>query len=275
MPGASYVKRYVLGECQAVTRELIALGPLVRQEPVYSEAREVSREIVRRARHNLRLLHSHLIELGYEFKNPDDALVDAGPEAGAQLDAIETENGVLPVIVRAWYEELASVDFSQAEHQVWCKEHDSIESAPAVYGLGGHCLLAMKRIELGLVTRAEMKKNQVRLIEEWRSYGWIDQADWLTRQEARASLETGDVASNCEPVRFELPELAFDAQYRVDCSKESCVGYLITDLREAFRWGGFPFAGYIQDNPQFCLPSQYRPNLTQLLPVLNEGLLDL
>ncbi len=50
---------------------------------------QVCTEIVRRARSNLRTLHARLLELGYEFAEPDAALVDAGPDALAQIEQIE------------------------------------------------------------------------------------------------------------------------------------------------------------------------------------------
>src|SRR5262249_61703259 len=74
----AYYERYQAGEHVAVWSELIALGKKVREEPVLAEALKVCTEIVRRARANLRMLHTRLLDLGYLFAEADVALVDAG-----------------------------------------------------------------------------------------------------------------------------------------------------------------------------------------------------
>src|SRR5262245_51449168 len=100
MPHPSYFDRYIAGQYVAVWRSLIELGAEIREEPLYSDALLVRQEIVRRARHNLRTLHDRLLTLGYQFASPDLALVDAGPEAKADVRQVEGELGTFPLLAR-------------------------------------------------------------------------------------------------------------------------------------------------------------------------------
>lgn len=64
---ASYLERYLNGEHEQVWNELIALGDSVRHEPVYSDARAVAQETMRRARRNIETLYQRLQSIGFQF----------------------------------------------------------------------------------------------------------------------------------------------------------------------------------------------------------------
>ena len=105
---ATYFERYCNGECEAVYRELIALGGAVRQEPLFSDAKAVAEETVRRSRHNLILLHERLLKMGFEFGAPEKALQMAGSDAIRKLNKIEktiTLEAENPQIMRALHED--------------------------------------------------------------------------------------------------------------------------------------------------------------------------
>lgn len=109
-----YLERYLHGERGIVWAELTALGPLVREEPLYSDAVAVARETMRRARHNIQLLVARLTELQYRFDlwgDPHDAhpWSPPTPQDLAALDAAEQEYGALPISVRLWYEEVGAI----------------------------------------------------------------------------------------------------------------------------------------------------------------------
>src|SRR5260221_13151377 len=63
----TYLERYTNGEYEPVWNELQALGPAVRQEPVYSDALAVARETMGRARHTIEELIQRLIRIGFVF----------------------------------------------------------------------------------------------------------------------------------------------------------------------------------------------------------------
>src|ERR671938_598318 len=63
----NYLERYRNGECEQVWKGLQALGPLVRREPHYAQAREVAAETMRRVRRNCERIVSRLRTLAYVF----------------------------------------------------------------------------------------------------------------------------------------------------------------------------------------------------------------
>jgi hypothetical protein len=88
----------------------------------------------------------------------------------------------------------------------------------------------------------------------------------------RRFLPLGGSASNCEPKGFPVPCLGVDAVIYDDGGGPV---YFVDELREAFRWGGFPLWGWNLDDPLFYWPGLYRPNFAKILPALREGLLEL
>ncbi len=62
-----YLERYINGEYEQVWAELQALGPAVRSEPLYSDAREVADETMRRVRRNCERLVERLRAMAYKF----------------------------------------------------------------------------------------------------------------------------------------------------------------------------------------------------------------
>src|ERR1043166_4663281 len=112
-----FCDRYQAGQHVAVWRELIALGEAVRDEPLLSDVTAVCKEVVRRAQINLRILHRRLVELGYEFAEPEAAMKDAAKDAPGRISEFEMEFGTLPIIARLWYTTFESVNFCQADQQ--------------------------------------------------------------------------------------------------------------------------------------------------------------
>lgn len=112
----SYPERYAQGHCQEVWLELTALGPAVRQDPIYSQATVVTGETMRRVRHNLELLVARLRTLDYRFASeceddphPPFTLLDS--DRSNYLDVVEQQYGPLPFSVRMLYAEIDSIDF--------------------------------------------------------------------------------------------------------------------------------------------------------------------
>jgi hypothetical protein len=69
-----YVEGCRTGEHLQVWNDLQALGPTVRSEPNYAQAREVAAETMRRVRRNCDRLVSRLGGLGYVFGTFPDVL---------------------------------------------------------------------------------------------------------------------------------------------------------------------------------------------------------
>jgi hypothetical protein len=64
---ATLLERYRNGECEGVWSDLERLGPAVRDEPYFEDARAVAEETMKRVRHNAELLVERLKTLGYQF----------------------------------------------------------------------------------------------------------------------------------------------------------------------------------------------------------------
>lgn len=82
------LERYLSGECHEVWRDLMLIGPAVRDEPYYKDAVAVAGETMKRARHNIELIIPKLERLGYRFTQEADAEEQANfylrPESDAE-----------------------------------------------------------------------------------------------------------------------------------------------------------------------------------------------
>jgi hypothetical protein len=268
----SFYERYLAGEYAPVWRELIDLGEAVHEEPLHSDALAVCREIVQRARANLRTLHERLTDLGYHFADPAAALVDAGPDAEMAIRETEAEFGTLPLIARVWYGALASVKFDQADEQRIYRGPDYPPPMQSdVSGLGSHPVLLFQSLDrcraMWHRMRAEAEEAEAAVREVKLAGGWPDEPFEFGR-----FLPLGGWASNCDPKGFPTPCSGVDAVIYNDGAGDT---YFVDELREAFRWGGFPFWRRSLDKPRYCSSMEYRPNFAKVLPVLREGLQDL
>jgi hypothetical protein len=63
----SYLDQYKQGAYEQVWRELLQLGPAVREEPIFSDAKAVAQETMRRVRQNIETLIIRLLRLGFVF----------------------------------------------------------------------------------------------------------------------------------------------------------------------------------------------------------------
>ncbi len=115
----NYVERYVGGEFEVVWNELQALGPAVREEPAYSQARQVAEETMRRVRRNCERIVARLRTRGYRFGvYPDGSLVSYSPgpladpsdSARRDVSVLESAVGPLPVSLVAFWEQVGAVD---------------------------------------------------------------------------------------------------------------------------------------------------------------------
>jgi hypothetical protein len=66
--------RYLNGEHREAWRDMLALGPAVRDAVHYGHAKQVADETMKRARHNTELIIPKLDALGYKFTSPIDEL---------------------------------------------------------------------------------------------------------------------------------------------------------------------------------------------------------
>jgi hypothetical protein len=264
-----FYDRYTAGEYVPVWKELIALGEVVCAEPLRSEAIQVCKEIVRRASINLRMLHTRLLNLGYEFAEPNAAFVEAVADPSDRIDEFEQELGAMPLIARTWYSVIASVDFRQADSQRVYRQALRPPAGPDIFGLGSHPVLLFQSL-------ARSQQQFQEMAEEQEGHMRQPHGSDLEGSEERVPFASffplSGWASNCDPVGFRLPCLGVDGVIFNDGGGDA---YFVDQLRGAFRWGGFPFWQGSLKKADFYSPFEYRPNFAKLLPHLKEGLLEL
>ena len=115
----TYHERYMQGEFEQVWADLQNLGQGVRQEPVYSQAREVADETMRRVRRNCERIVARLRTLDYNFGiYPDGSkgyftsgpLVPFSESSRADMAALDKAVGPLPISLASFWEVVGSVD---------------------------------------------------------------------------------------------------------------------------------------------------------------------
>jgi len=108
MSGQKLLERYKAGECEQVWQELKNLGN-ISEKSVKEEALGIARETMKRVRYNFNFIANNLIQLGFEFEEPQKVLVSVKANASEYLDEFEQQWRILPLSVRAWYEVIHSV----------------------------------------------------------------------------------------------------------------------------------------------------------------------
>lgn len=106
---ATYLDRYLAGEYNAVWSELTALGPAIRDEPLFADAQAVAHETMARARMNVETLIQRLTALGYHFISdalgePPTPFLSPTQASLAEMRDLERTYGNLPLSVRNCFE---------------------------------------------------------------------------------------------------------------------------------------------------------------------------
>jgi hypothetical protein len=230
---ATYLERYLAGEYERVWDELQALGAAVREEPLHADARAVARETMRRVRHNIQALIPRLEERGYAFgyrwlmpEQADFAAANPpvyGPakgDAAARIDEFERLAGMFPLSLRAFYEQVGTVNFVGVPPDHWPpgQEADPLYVHP---------------VEVALEAYAE----------------WLRETEYYA---ARPGIGPGPFRVPIAPDSYHkynisggmwynivLPSPAADASLEDEPYRTTFVNY----LRTCFRWGGFPGLG--------------------------------
>ena len=132
---ATYLERYLAGEHEQVWRDIVALGDAVREEPAFTDAEALAREMMCRVRRNIERLIPRLRERGYVFAD-EEPLHAPDENAGAYIAELE-QWGPLPLALRVFYEVVGDVTLEGAfpEGDVAFGKTDSPLSPLVVAGL--------------------------------------------------------------------------------------------------------------------------------------------
>lgn len=255
----TFYDRYQSGECREVCSELVAMGDAVRESMILDDATAVAHEFVSRAIHNLKLIHSRLLDLGYAFRRPQEALVVRETPCYRAVNAFEQEMGTLPLVLKEWHARVESLDFGQREDQYRQSDSD-------VKGLEWHYELLVWSMSEARKAWAEAKAEHLRLRKHYHN-----ERIKLYQEDPVPRLITGGCSSNNDEDGFALPCMKFD-----DIMREDGEVLTFTDFfRKAFQCGGFPvlmcYDKYLKGSPSM-FP---RPNIERILPLLTKDLMAL
>ncbi len=222
----SFLERYCNGECEQVWEELHARGEQIRKEPLLSDTLAVARETMQRVRSNIEMLSVRLVDLGYQFKNPDAIIIPPAESTRLQI----------PLSLRAWYEIVGSVDFT-GTHPTY----------PEIFDLAPlPDPLVINSVEYPL-----------RECRRWRERYNRNDPFWdklLSLPIAPDEYQKADIETD---MAYEIivPNSSADALLLNSWHRTTFVGY----LRISLRWGGF--AGFEDPNTR---PTQIEKIMSEL-----------
>ena len=239
---STFLLRYIDGEYDRVWAELVALGPAVREEPLASDAYAVARETMRRAGGNVDRIIRRLRDIGYRFEHapvsewvPNLAVhVPPAPDAGERIAHLEATAGMLPLSLRAWYEEVGSVSL-MGRHPDW--DPHAYPDPLVVEGLEGW---------------------------EFEYECWQDAQEQDPEYPYPFPLPIAPDAlhkqnvSGGEPYGIDLPCAGADASLLFLWQEETT---FVEYLRICFQWGGFP--GWASTQGERGLPPEWTPYLVR------------
>jgi hypothetical protein len=225
---ASFFERYQGGEHEQVWAELLALGDQVRAEPLYSDARAVARETMRRVRRNIEALIPRLESIGYKFgydwlqehdqnfaKGQPPVFAAPNPNAQEHIAELERLVGVLPLSLHAWYGAVGAVNFVGAAPEYWQvnAQADPLYIYPIQAALEEYTDWRESRREAE--DEMDVRPNRVPIAPDYLHKYNISGGMWYN---------------------IVLPNAAVDAQLADEWHHTTFVNY----LRICFRWAGLP-----------------------------------
>lgn len=200
---------------QRVWAELLAHGPAVRNAPLSDDARAVAQAMMQRARHNIDLIVHRLEALGYRFALPDQVWIPPNPAMQQELERIERDYGPLPLVLRAWFEVVGSVNLMGA--------HPALSSYADLDWDGSQAQDGDPLVvETELFTQLD--------IENYYDFYQLPIAPDVTFKSGESGLGSVSVL---------LPAPAFDAPL-IDDGERWTGSFFVPYLRRCFQWGGFP-----------------------------------
>jgi len=138
-----FFDRYQSGQREQVWRELVALGPGVREDPHAADALAVAYETMQRVDANVRTLVTRLTAMNYVFTtegghSPRDsarrAHVPPSPTVKKEIADFEKKMAVLPLSLRAFYEVVGEVNLI-GTHPLLDPKDNTVATDPlVVYG---------------------------------------------------------------------------------------------------------------------------------------------
>lgn len=259
----TYLDRYRAGAHEQVWAELVALGPAVRDEPIYTDARAVAHETMRRVRHNIETLIPRLREISYQFGD-DSAPVSEedrwhlvpvfappAPQVATIIARLESQVGPLPLSLRAFYEVVGTVNLVGKATVTWGRWERDLErerGLDPLYVDGAEALDDVVTWEdvYGGSTEEEdrgLDDSDGEDICDGHAYALLPHDCFLVQIAPDWDLKYG--MSGCGGYEIAVPNPSADARLLTEWHRTTFVNY----LRICFRWGGFPGWERIKPRP--------------------------
>ena len=141
---ASLLERYTSGQYVEVWRDLVRLGPSVREPGTYEDAFAVATETMKRARHNIELIIPRLEKIGYRFTQeadpPERINFSFAPESDS-LKAIREKYSRPDFVPKTEHEKnmVAKLKSMDATRALMTKHSDFLaQVVNTISGRGGH-----------------------------------------------------------------------------------------------------------------------------------------
>lgn len=214
----AWLDRYESGQRAAVWTEMIGLGDWTRNDAdAWADARQVAALTMQRARHNIEVLIANLQTAGYRFTPGAELEVWEPPtsDISAELDDLEAEIGLLPLALRAWYEQVGQVNLV-GRHPAW--PNDDLDP-------------------LVVYAPIDFIRSEFRDWQETRGTPWSSGRQF-TIDIAPDRLHKADISGG-PPYGITVPDRAADSLVLFEEHQTTFSNY----LRIAFHWAGMPGLG--------------------------------
>lgn len=231
-------------------------GAAIRAEARYTEATAVAHMMMERARHNIELLVPRLQQLNYQFAYPDSVWSPTTPALIHVLDRLEAQHGLLPVIVRSWFEVVGFVNFMGMHPKLSCYARSEWHGLSTVYGdpivveLLPHDQVQLSNYEEGSYTA---DPNEDKCYYDFYELPFAPDICFKARE------------SGGGPMLVLIPSPMFDAPI-IDPGEIWTGTFFLHHLQTCFEWGGFPGLRHLPEAEQ---PKEELAFLTKdLLPLI-------
>lgn len=230
-----------------VWAELVSYGHTIRDEPIYTDAKAVAHAMMRRARKNVELLVSRLHTLHYRFAYPEQVWTTPDAAALRRLDDMEQQTGPWPLVLRAWFEVVGSVNLMGCHPKL--NTYAELDQNLPIDEL-------LHSDPLVIWSRFFDRSNLIPHDDVYQHFYAVQIAPDVLHKAG----ESGDA-----PMSICVPNGMFDASV-IDPGGRWTGTFFTTYVQTCFEWGGFPG---LRDTPAAAASAASE------LAFLREGLLPL
>ena len=230
--------RYTAGEHEKVWKEMVALGPAVREDPHAADALAVAYETMRRVEANIRTVTSRLQAMNYEFKTEAKQVDDwmHRGQGAMSFDVSSVKSASTSPHVQNMLEMLKQVQGAMTQQLAKAKNAPRDETVRAHVPPGPQARRQLARLE----KMAGALPLSLRIF-----YEVVGSVDWIGRHPTLAP-ELGSICPD-PLVVFPLDDALEERKQRMEDEGEAVVTIAPDDLHKANTSGGEPYEIAVPD----------------------------